>query len=574
MPGQRIPDLTAIAGASTANDDNLVIFDTDANTTKRILRSQLAAGLVGDLPYTPSGGISATTVPTAIAELDSEAAKSAALAANSGSSLVGFLQAGTSAVATTVQAKLRESRSVADYGASPSASAAVNAAAIQAALNAGGSIYFPVGIYEIDTPLSVTQLNTTLIGATKGMVGASTGLKYVGAATSSAMITVQNGRHGFYMDGFDMNANLLADICIYVIANAGSSTHHPALNNIMVRGYNTRGIVLGNNNTTVLNNGQMQVPQMNRIYWMGGALNAIGLLVNAQNAEFVVGNGWYFDIEPTAYSNHSNHIWAKSGGISVQGLLTTRANSYDVYSGGSQIIINGWRSEDELLFDTIGVQLEGPCVLSGVLARSGGASPTAQQIRFNGIDSQFTINGATLNGSIRIGSTNAKYLSLNGIQFTDPACVIAFNGPQNASGFIQNNTTGAVNMRGSDPQLLLEATDGTDLGGIRFGAQYTPNKTIAAFAANQPGLALPDGQLFTVSASLAVDIQGIVAQGGRNAIFYCGGANNVTFKHLSASATDPSYQLFSTTGADIVLAPGEALQMVYRSSNWLMWKLA
>lgn len=72
MPGKRIPDLPAIAGASTANDDNLVIYDTDASTTKRILRSQLAAGLVGDLPYTPSGGISATTVPTAIAELDSE----------------------------------------------------------------------------------------------------------------------------------------------------------------------------------------------------------------------------------------------------------------------------------------------------------------------------------------------------------------------------------------------------------------------------------------------------------------------------------------------------------------------
>ena len=42
MPGRRIPDLTAI---------------------------------VGDLPYVPSGTISATTIPTAIAELDSETAK-------------------------------------------------------------------------------------------------------------------------------------------------------------------------------------------------------------------------------------------------------------------------------------------------------------------------------------------------------------------------------------------------------------------------------------------------------------------------------------------------------------------
>ena len=103
MPGKRIPQLAAIAGASTANDDNLVIYDTSEGTTKRILRSQLAAGIVGDLPYTPSGGIAATTIPTAISELDSEAAKSAALAANSGSSLVGFLQSGTGAVTRTAQ---------------------------------------------------------------------------------------------------------------------------------------------------------------------------------------------------------------------------------------------------------------------------------------------------------------------------------------------------------------------------------------------------------------------------------------------------------------------------------------
>lgn len=66
MPGSRVPALTAISGANTANDDDLVIFDTSTDTTKRISRSQLAAGMVGDLPYTPTGSITATTVPTAI----------------------------------------------------------------------------------------------------------------------------------------------------------------------------------------------------------------------------------------------------------------------------------------------------------------------------------------------------------------------------------------------------------------------------------------------------------------------------------------------------------------------------
>jgi hypothetical protein len=143
---KRIPDLNPIAGASTANDDNLVIFDTDANETKRILRSQLAIGMVGDLPYTPSGGISATTVPTAIAELDSEAAKSAALVASGGSALVGFLQSGTGAVTRTAQAKMRDMVSVLDFGADPTG--AVNSAtAFTNAIATGKLVLVPKGTY-------------------------------------------------------------------------------------------------------------------------------------------------------------------------------------------------------------------------------------------------------------------------------------------------------------------------------------------------------------------------------------------------------------------------------------------
>ena len=74
MSGTRISGLTAISGANTANDDDLVIFDTSADTTKRISRSQLATGMVGDLPFTPTGNIAATTIPTAVNELATELA--------------------------------------------------------------------------------------------------------------------------------------------------------------------------------------------------------------------------------------------------------------------------------------------------------------------------------------------------------------------------------------------------------------------------------------------------------------------------------------------------------------------
>ena len=84
----------------------------------------------------------------------------AELAASGGSNLIGFLQAGIGAVATTVQAKLRESVSVLDFGAVGDG-VTDDTAAIQAAINAvntlpmNGVVYLPSGTYKITTALSV-----------------------------------------------------------------------------------------------------------------------------------------------------------------------------------------------------------------------------------------------------------------------------------------------------------------------------------------------------------------------------------------------------------------------------------
>jgi len=101
MPGKRIKDLDPLSGAGSANDDDVVIFDSDADTTKRISRSQLAEGLVGDLPYTPNGFVAASTVPSAITEIVTD------LSAAGGAALVGNTPAGD-IEATTVQAAIDE----------------------------------------------------------------------------------------------------------------------------------------------------------------------------------------------------------------------------------------------------------------------------------------------------------------------------------------------------------------------------------------------------------------------------------------------------------------------------------
>jgi hypothetical protein len=81
---------------------------------------------------------------------------------------IGYTPAGTGAVARTVQAKLRESVSVKDFGAVGD-EVADDTAAIQAAINSinltnGGSIYFPAGRYKVTSQLNITTSNLTLHG--------------------------------------------------------------------------------------------------------------------------------------------------------------------------------------------------------------------------------------------------------------------------------------------------------------------------------------------------------------------------------------------------------------------------
>lgn len=83
------------------------------------------------------------------------------------SSQVVFKPAGTGAVSTTVQSKLRERVSVSDFGAVGDG-VTNDYAAIQAAHDSlsadGGEIYFPSGLYSIATKLRITKRNVRFIG--------------------------------------------------------------------------------------------------------------------------------------------------------------------------------------------------------------------------------------------------------------------------------------------------------------------------------------------------------------------------------------------------------------------------
>ena len=87
------------------------------------------------------------------------------LAASSGSSLIGYNQGSAGAVTYTVQAKLQQTISAKDFGATGNGTTD-DTAALQAAINAAvnGKLYIPAGTYKIQTlPLSVPS-NITIYG--------------------------------------------------------------------------------------------------------------------------------------------------------------------------------------------------------------------------------------------------------------------------------------------------------------------------------------------------------------------------------------------------------------------------
>ena len=121
------------------------------------------------------------------------------LAASNGSSLVGYVQTGTGAVATTVQARLRQSLSVKDFGATGDGTTD-DTTAIQNALNAGTgrSVYFPAGTYRFSSTLLV-KTKTTLIGdgMNKSILKLTSGF---GAGTTAIRNDIITGTVDVYYD--------------------------------------------------------------------------------------------------------------------------------------------------------------------------------------------------------------------------------------------------------------------------------------------------------------------------------------------------------------------------------------
>lgn len=180
------------------------------------LRADLAASggaaLIGN---TPAGTIAATTVQGALNEIVSD------LAASSGTSLVGHIQSGSGATARTVQAKLRETVSVKDFGAVGDGVADDTTAFINA-IAASDSVYVPEGIYLVDYvwigkngfTLRGAGVDSTVIKA-RSIVNRFFKIQYALNDASDPAATINYTSIG----GFTIDGDGKADIGLYTSAS-------------------------------------------------------------------------------------------------------------------------------------------------------------------------------------------------------------------------------------------------------------------------------------------------------------------------------------------------------------------
>jgi len=153
----------------------------------------------------------------------------ALLAASSGSSLVGFIQPETSAVAETVQAKLRQTLSVMDFGAKcdwNGTTGTDDTAAIQAALSAvasGQTLLFPAPCV-ISSTVYIPQPGDGLAGPTLQGSGLSNSSGLIAKSGSAPFQMLRVYATRLLIQNFTLNGNHVATDCL-VSSNGSENTY-------------------------------------------------------------------------------------------------------------------------------------------------------------------------------------------------------------------------------------------------------------------------------------------------------------------------------------------------------------
>lgn len=318
----------------------------------------------------------------------------------------------------------------------------------------------PAKTYCVGTLVTLSRPNFSLRCDINGMASGYGGIiKYIGSSTGTpltgAFIKTTSGAISQGICGFKLDANSRAEGCLHLDVNDGASSHNPYANDLYFTGYTGRGLIIGKDDQVSVHDGQLAGVQLNRLRWYGNVAGSSGLIVNAQNCEFASATLWDFNC---IVGGHTNHIIAAHGGVFVRNMVSTRATGYAVVGLGSQVVINGWRSEDRYLCDFTPTGAEGPCEVTGFLHRSGSALVGDDSINWNYTQHPLFLRG-TLLGRVIVGPTAARYI--DAAVFFSLGADFVLQAPRNQRGILHNLSTGGVNVLGSAPTYTIQTNDGT-----------------------------------------------------------------------------------------------------------------
>jgi hypothetical protein len=207
----------------------------------------IALNARGELPaplYLTSGAYDITYKTAAGATVWTRRAdpSGADLAGSGGSALVGFLQAGSGAVATTAQSKMRESVSVKDFGATGDGTTD-DTAAIQLALDSGAKrVLFPKATYAISSPL-LPKTQQHLIGQQRS----STIIIALAGFAGTALVNYPSGSYsGVTIENLLLNGNAIAARCLSMVGVSQGSVDQIILRDLQCSLATTTQVYLEN----------------------------------------------------------------------------------------------------------------------------------------------------------------------------------------------------------------------------------------------------------------------------------------------------------------------------------------
>jgi hypothetical protein len=452
----------------------------------------------------------------------------AQLAASGGSNLVGFLQAGTGAVATTVQAKLRETVSVKDFGAVADWNGTTgtdNYPFFQAAINylfsvGGGTLVFPQGFYRIASPLNLAGNGTT------GRYG-NTPIVFQGAGMGNAFDTGSWSTYGGswivgQTGGWIMDCTGLQYFNMYEMGLRGTGTNA-----------SKGGILFAR--STIVNFAQNCTLRRNTI-WIDSspAYTAVGSIGVANNGaeSFNMEQNWVIADTPVAFTfNNSTDLNLVSPYVTI---ATSPLSSTNIEARGNTFqAITKYalylQGVEGCHFDNNVYACESTSVNNyAIQLIAGGSSGTAhcQDIRITG---QIESQGGAFGGAVRFDDNKTWNISID-LFHNNPILPYISTG-----GVVMNgNRINVHRTNGSTGQYIFTASSASTFNGGELNI-YNGDTGLSANTNLTLSGAFVRGNNFSVAGSLGVSLTSSYLATGTNGLTLVNAAGN-TGSILNATA--------------------------------------